>query len=123
MFFLNFLLWTTLNQPSIAEDRLLTKNLRTSHTAGKSLYVSSSQTFLSLVLILIIALYPVGREQLISKNASTLSNCMCNWVVGCSTDNDCCPGLQCNVYQYWSQCVGKNSFYNSFNNVSLCFHF
>ena len=41
-------------------------------------------------------------------------SCMCIWsTAGCQTNSDCCAGLQCNVYNYWSQCVGKSSIESS----------
>ena len=38
----------------------------------------------------------------------SVSPCMCLYSTsGCETNSDCCPGLQCNVYSGWSQCLGE----------------
>ena len=43
---------------------------------------------------------------------SAASSCMCLYsTAGCETNSDCCPGLQCNVYSGWSQCLGEDHSY------------
>lgn len=40
--------------------------------------------------------------------APTFGSCLCNYsTVGCQKNSDCCDGLKCNVYQYYSQCEGN----------------
>jgi len=91
---------------SVADDQELTGNLRKKHTLDGTIPVINITLSYS---ILLIYLYDctVGYVHSINKT-STLSNCLCNWVVGCASDSDCCPGLQCNLFNGWSQCLGKS---------------
>ena len=89
---------------SVADDQEITGNLR-KHILDGTIPVIN----MFMIAISLIYLYDctVGYVHFINKT-STLSSCLCNWVVGCASDSDCCPGLQCNLFNGWSQCLGKS---------------
>ena len=51
---------------------------------------------------------PSSSATFAPTSSPSFSTCLCNWsTAGLKTNSDCCPGLEYNVYNGWSQCRGK----------------
>lgn len=65
---------------------------------------------------------PSSSATFAPTSSPTFSTCLCNWsTAGCKTNSDCCPGLECNVYNGWSICRGKDADFNVYILIVLAY--
>ena len=54
-------------------------------------------------------------EDTVAPTASnpTSTSCQCQYTLGCASNSDCCPGLACNIFVGYSQCLADVSLVTS----------